>query len=416
MCYMKKVTVNGTVVLHQHYLYHGYLQIAALDLTRSNAPALWLLHWDPTQPVATRPLSLRKNGTWYTYGHDLTKNVTELYKADGTIATAYDYTPYGTVTANGIDQPIQWSSEHYDPELALVYYNYRHYNPADGRWINRDPIAEKGGRNLYAFVGNAPTLYCDSLGLWAREDEWTFSSSGYKGHICAQENDSWETLYKEIAGEIVHIPKGMPEKGKIYEVAPILQALEKQIRNNIVAATKSLNANFGKVQYFDLNWQGDELDRFFHEGRGPLECHHAVLVVVAKGVMDTVGKSVFNDLFTLRSFKKPDGQYLMQVKASDIKSMQLGDWGYIKNDPRYDSRLGSLQGENIIKLGDDQFWGHGIPVPSTEEEVKEILTRGSYMQGIKEPIIVFDQTTTYFPHVAKIGQAVFDYKKSKSIV
>ena len=140
--------------MHQHYLYRGYLQIAALDLTRSNTPALWLLHWDPTQPIATRPLSLRKNGTWYTYGHDLTKNVTELYKADGTIATAYDYTPYGSVTASGIDQPIQWSSEHYDPELALVYYNYRHYNPADGRWINRDPIAEEGGRNLYGFVGN----------------------------------------------------------------------------------------------------------------------------------------------------------------------------------------------------------------------------------------------------------------------
>ncbi|MBT9450020.1 hypothetical protein ICN84_08025 [Akkermansia glycaniphila] len=127
---MKKVTVNGTVVLHQHNLYRDYLQIAALDLTRSNAPALWLLHWDPTQPVATRPLSLRKNGTWYTYGHDLTKNVTELYKADGTIAPAYDYTPYGSVTASGIDQPIQWSSEHYDPELALVYYNYRYYTPA----------------------------------------------------------------------------------------------------------------------------------------------------------------------------------------------------------------------------------------------------------------------------------------------
>lgn len=162
--YMKKVTVNGAVTLHQHYLYRGYLQIAALDLTRANAPALWFLHWDPSEPVATRPLSLRKNGTWYTYGHDLTKNVTELYKADGTIATTYDYTPYGAVTAIGIDQPIQWSSEHYDSELALVYYNYRHYNPLDGRWINRDPINEGGGLNLYKFIGNKISYYIDRLG------------------------------------------------------------------------------------------------------------------------------------------------------------------------------------------------------------------------------------------------------------
>lgn len=44
--YYKKLTVNGVVTLHQHYLYRGYLQMAALDLTRSNAPALWHLHWD----------------------------------------------------------------------------------------------------------------------------------------------------------------------------------------------------------------------------------------------------------------------------------------------------------------------------------------------------------------------------------
>ncbi|OCA03763.1 RHS repeat domain-containing protein [Akkermansia glycaniphila] len=157
--------------MHQHYLYRGYLQIAALDLTRSNAPALWLLHWDPTQPIATRPLSLRKNGTWYTYGHDLTKNVTELYKADGTIATAYDYTPYGTVTASGIDQPIQWSSEHYDPELALVYYNYRHYNPADGRWINRDPIGEREHLHLSIYVRNNPSMLYDLHGLETTDDE-----------------------------------------------------------------------------------------------------------------------------------------------------------------------------------------------------------------------------------------------------
>jgi len=32
---MKKVTVNGTVVSHERYLYRGYLQIAALDMLNS---------------------------------------------------------------------------------------------------------------------------------------------------------------------------------------------------------------------------------------------------------------------------------------------------------------------------------------------------------------------------------------------
>lgn len=52
-----------------------------------------------------------------------------------------------------------------DDELGLIYYNYRHLNPTDGRWINRDPIDEQGGANLYAFSGNAVINKLDLLGL-----------------------------------------------------------------------------------------------------------------------------------------------------------------------------------------------------------------------------------------------------------
>jgi len=45
----KRVTVNGTVTLHQRYIYRGYLQIACIDLTRSHHPDLWYINWDPTQ-------------------------------------------------------------------------------------------------------------------------------------------------------------------------------------------------------------------------------------------------------------------------------------------------------------------------------------------------------------------------------
>ncbi len=121
---------------------------------------LWLITWDPTQPVATRPLAIQKDGTWYTYGWDLTKNICEIFGQNGYIRSTYAYTPFGSATTSGdINQPIQWSSEYYDNELALIYYNYRHYNPTDDRWINRAPIAEQGGWNLYGFD------FIDILGL-----------------------------------------------------------------------------------------------------------------------------------------------------------------------------------------------------------------------------------------------------------
>ena len=159
----KLVTVNGNVTLHQRYIYRGYLQIACIDLTRSHHPALWYITWDPTQPIATRPLAIQKDGTWYTYGWDLTKNICEVYGQHGYIRTAYTYTPYGQVTASGdTEQPIQWSSEFNDTELGLVYYNYRHYNPVDGRWICSDFLQNEVS---YLFISNEPSSLYDVLGL-----------------------------------------------------------------------------------------------------------------------------------------------------------------------------------------------------------------------------------------------------------
>ena len=80
------------------------------------------------------------------------------------IHEAYDYTPFGAVSSSGVDQPFQWSSEIYDAELGMVYYNYRHYNPMDGRWIGKDSIGERGGKNLYVFINNKLFLI-DELGL-----------------------------------------------------------------------------------------------------------------------------------------------------------------------------------------------------------------------------------------------------------
>ena len=129
----KQVTTNGNVTLHQRFLYRGYLQIACVDLTRAAHPALWYITWDPTQPVATRPLAIQLNGTWFTYGWDLTKNICEVYGQHGYIRTAYTYAPYGEVSAEGdVEQPIQWSSEFSDDETKLLIFNYRTYNNQTG--------------------------------------------------------------------------------------------------------------------------------------------------------------------------------------------------------------------------------------------------------------------------------------------
>jgi RHS repeat-associated protein len=56
-------------------------------------------------------------------------------------------------------------AEFLDTDSGLYNYGYRYLHPELGRWISRDPIAEKGGMNLYGFVRNDPVATLDALGL-----------------------------------------------------------------------------------------------------------------------------------------------------------------------------------------------------------------------------------------------------------
>ena len=57
--------------------------------------------------MATRSLVLVQDNAIYFYSHDFIKNVTEIFDEQGTIAAAYDYSPYGTATRTGrLVQPV----------------------------------------------------------------------------------------------------------------------------------------------------------------------------------------------------------------------------------------------------------------------------------------------------------------------
>ena len=65
-----------------------------------------------------------------------------------------------------LDNPWRFSSEYVDDDIGLVSYNFRQYDPTGGRWLSRDPMAERSGRNLYAMLDNAVPLRNDFLGLF----------------------------------------------------------------------------------------------------------------------------------------------------------------------------------------------------------------------------------------------------------
>ena len=86
-----------------------------------------------------------------------------------TLVAEYEYGPFGElIRATGVKSEMfnfRFSTKYEDTETGLLYYGYRYYNAETGRWLNRDPIGEDGGLNLYGMVGNDAVNAWDYLGL-----------------------------------------------------------------------------------------------------------------------------------------------------------------------------------------------------------------------------------------------------------
>jgi len=106
----------------------------------------------------------------FSVAYDGNGNVTNLYDmADGSSVATYEYGPFGeTLRSTGLFarvNPLRFSTKYQDNESDLLYYGNRYYTADLGRWLNRDPIGEQGGMNLYGMVRNDPVGLVDPLGL-----------------------------------------------------------------------------------------------------------------------------------------------------------------------------------------------------------------------------------------------------------
>jgi RHS repeat-associated protein len=85
------------------------------------------------------------------------------------IAARYLYNPFGKLIAQwGPMAPVnamRFSSMPYYSSPQIYGYLGRFYDPNLQRWLNQDPIGERGGINLYRFCGNDPIDLYDPLGL-----------------------------------------------------------------------------------------------------------------------------------------------------------------------------------------------------------------------------------------------------------
>lgn len=173
----KKIwTHNGsTFQLAQNlvFVHDGWRLVAELEATTKNVVRSYA--WGPDlsgtldQAGGVGGLVVVNAGGQAHYpAYDGNGNVTGLVQQDKSVSARYEHGPFGEpVRQTGTlaaANPFRWSTKYWDAETDLVYYGYRYYSPSLGRWVGRDPVGERGGLNLYAFVANRPAQSVDALG------------------------------------------------------------------------------------------------------------------------------------------------------------------------------------------------------------------------------------------------------------
>jgi RHS repeat-associated protein len=174
---------NGSGVYEQksfgRFVYDGWNLVAEWKAEPIDNQLVGTYHWglDLTGTetgaggVGGLVLSRNLQGS-FAPAYDGNGNVAATYDvSNGTRAAEYEYGPFGEAVRGTGPQvglnPFRWSTKYFDSETNLCYYGYRFYDPSLGRWLNRDPLGEEGGINLYAFVQNSPVGNWDKLGLQA---------------------------------------------------------------------------------------------------------------------------------------------------------------------------------------------------------------------------------------------------------
>jgi len=150
----------------------------------------------------------KRNGNIFIPCYDANGNVTSYVDTNGTVRAYRQFDAFGNTIAKGGDMVdvfhFWFSTKYLDHDTGLYYYGYRYYSPILQRWINRDPIEEGDGFNLYNFVSNNSVQEIDPFGLWKKGET---INDGRRRIYIKEANDSFESLSKIVGLELGEIHK-----------------------------------------------------------------------------------------------------------------------------------------------------------------------------------------------------------------
>jgi protein-glutamine gamma-glutamyltransferase len=132
-------------------------------------------------------------------------------------------------------------------------------------------------------------------------------------------------------------------------------------------------------------------DIYVSGGLYAFECGTAMVIVLYKAMLDTIGETHFNALFEnilLYDWNYDKDLHLITIDRSDESFS--GDILYFKN-PDFSLDTPEWQGENVVKLANNLYYGHGVGIKSEHQMISAL--NGHRRPNAKQSAFLTDQAT-----------------------
>jgi RHS repeat-associated protein len=159
-------------------------------------------------------IGVGRSGSFYASHNDHLGRPEVMSDAAGTVVwRAANYAFDRSVVTSSIGaMNVGFPGQYFDAESGLYYNWNRYYDPGVGRYTPSDPIGLAGGVNTYAYVGSAPTMRTDPLGLLPGEIPQHESEIPFEPPQCKDDDCLCKCLERYLGGE-TYVGTGLAASG-----------------------------------------------------------------------------------------------------------------------------------------------------------------------------------------------------------
>ncbi len=201
-----------------------------------------------TKEKGTNVLKIVEENHYYPFGlkHNNYNSSKMLYAKEGTMEKQKPLPPYMAMSYN-----YKYNGKEYQDELGLNFYDYgfRNYDPAIGRWMNIDPLADKYfSKTPYMYCNNNTILYIDPNGMY-----FTASSRQYVNEYISDLNKDKNKNNIKISDLLKQIAGGGTER----QINNWTNSI-----NNLNEKNKGIDATLTEIDDLDKSSQVYKIGRF----------------------------------------------------------------------------------------------------------------------------------------------------------